>query len=226
MQEAVARLTVGPFENPVRGLLHGSGALLWVAFAAELVARGAFPGRPALLLCAASQIALFATSALYHSLPWPLRWKLRMQRADHAMILVKIAGTITALGWIAGPAPFAGVCVAAAWAIALVGIGQKALAATLPEHPSIRLQVAQSLLGIPAMASFAAQAPAAQVALLVGGGLLYLAGALCFAARRPVLWPRVFSFHEVFHVLVLAGSAAHFTLLALRAGAAVAPIAN
>jgi hemolysin III len=48
----------------------------------------------------------------------------------------------------------------------------------------------------------------------VGGGLLYLAGGLCFAARRPVLWPRVFSFHEVFHVLVLAGSGAHLLLFA------------
>ena len=48
------------------------------------------------------------------------------------------------------------------------------------------------------------------------GGLLYLAGGLCFAARRPVLWPRVFSFHEVFHVFVLAGSGAHFALLLAR----------
>jgi hemolysin III len=215
---ADARLTVGPFENPVRGLLHASGAALWLAFGADLAARGAFPGRPALLVCAASQVALFATSALYHSLPWPPRWKARMQRADHAMILVKIAGTITALSWLAGPPPLAGVFVAAAWAIALAGIGHKAWAPAMPEHPSIRLQVGQSLLGVPAMASFAAHEPGAHVALLVGGGLLYLAGGLCFAARRPVLWPRVFSFHEVFHVLVLAGSSAHFALLALRAG--------
>lgn len=226
MNEAAARLTVGPFENPVRGLLHGSGAVLWLAFAASLAARGAFPERTALLVCAASGVALFATSALYHSLPWPPRWKLRMQRADHAMIHVKIAGSITALTWIAGPTPFTGALAAAAWAVALVGIGYKALVATLPEHPSIRIQVGQSLLGIPAMAGFAAHAPAGHVALLLGGGLLYLAGGLCFAARRPVLWPRVFSFHEVFHVCVLAGSGAHFALLALWAGAVLARIGN
>ena len=110
--------------------------------------------------------------------------------------------------------------------MALVGIGYKALVAALPEHPSIRIQVGQSLLGIPAMAGFAAHAPAGHVALLLGGGLLYLAGGLCFAARRPVLWPRVFSFHEVFHVCVLAGSGAHFALLALWAGAVFARIGN
>jgi hemolysin III len=207
-----ARLTLGPFHNPVRGLLHGSGAALWLAFAADLAARGAFPERAALLVCAASQAALFATSALYHSLPWPPRWKERMQRADHAMIHVKIAGTITALTWLAGP-PFAGALVAAAWGVALAGITYKAAVPRIPDNPSIRLQLGQALLGVPAMASFVAREPGAHAALLIGGGLLYLAGGLCFAARRPVLWPRVFSFHEVFHVFVLAGSGTHFALL-------------
>jgi hemolysin III len=209
-----ARLTVGPFQNPVRGLLHGSGAVLWLAFAAELAGRGGFPGRGALLLCAASQAALFATSALYHSLPWPPRAKARMQRADHAMIHVKIAGTLTALTWLAAPFPFREALVAAAWGAALAGVLHKAAVREIAEQPSVHLQIGQALLGVPAAVSFSAQAPAGQVALLVGGGLLYLSGALCFAARRPLLWPRVFSFHEVFHVLVLAGSGAHFALLA------------
>jgi hemolysin III len=213
--EISARLSVGPFQNPVRGVLHGSGALVWLAFAADLAVREAVPARAALLLCAASQVALFATSAFYHSLPWPPRWKARMQRADHAMIHVKIAGTITALTWLAAPLPLSGVFVAAAWAFALAGIVYK-MVAEIDEIPSVRLQIGQALLGLPAMASFAAREPGAHVALLVGGGLLYLAGALCFAARRPVLWPRVFSFHEVFHVFVLAGSGAHFALILAR----------
>lgn len=214
MQDAPPRLTLGPFHNPVRGVLHGSGAALWLAFAASLAAGPAFPERLALLLCAACQAALFGTSALYHSLPWRPRWKLRMQRADHAMIHVKIAGTVTALTWLAGPAPWSAALVAAAWAVAAAGIAHKAWGPEIAEHPSIRVQVAQSLLGVPAIAVFAEREPGLHLALLLGGGLLYLAGGLCFAARRPVLWPRVFSFHEVFHVCVLAGSGAHFALLA------------
>jgi hemolysin III len=185
-----------------------------VAFGASLALGPGFPERLALLLCAASQTALFATSALYHSMPWRPRAEARMQRADHAMIHVKIAGTLTAITWLAGPALWSTALVAAAWAVAVAGAAHKAWVPQIAEEPSIRVQVGQSLLGVPAMVAFALHESGLQLALLVGGGLLYLAGALCFAARRPVLWPRVFSFHEVFHVCVLAGSGAHFALLA------------
>jgi hemolysin III len=209
------RATLGPFDNPVRGLLHGSGAALWIAFAATLAARPASAERTALLLGAASQAALFATSALYHSLPWPPRWKARMQRADHAMIHVKIAGTLTAIVWLAGPLPFGASLLAAGWLTTLGAVAWKTLGPRIPEAPDIRLQLAQTVvLGVPAITAFAAREPSAHALLLIGGGLLYLAGGLCFAARRPVLWPRVFSFHEVFHVFVLAGSGAHLWLFA------------
>ncbi len=211
--DVAGRLTLGPFQNPVRGVLHGSGAALWLLLGVELATGPPFAERGALLLLALCQAALFATSALYHSLPWRPRWKARMQRADHAMIHVKIAGTVTALTWLAGPAPWSAVVAGAAWACAAAAGCHKVWAADIPEHPGIRLQLGQSLLGVPALASLAGQTSGAPLALLVGGGLLYLAGGLCFAARRPVLWPRVFSFHEVFHVLVLAGSGAHFAFV-------------
>jgi hemolysin III len=213
MQDAASRVTVGPFQNPVRGALHGAGAALWLLLGAEIAAGPGFPERAALLLCTASQAALFATSALYHSLPWRPRWKARMQRADHAMIHVKIAGTVTALTWLAGPPPWSAAVAGAAWASAVAAGAHKLRVARIPEHPGVRLQLAQALLGLPALALLAQRSAGTPRALLLGGGLLYLAGALCFAARRPVLWPRVFSFHEVFHALVLLGSVAHLAFV-------------
>ncbi|MBV8195786.1 MAG: hemolysin III family protein, partial [Candidatus Dormibacteraeota bacterium] len=55
------------------------------------------------------------------------------------------------------------------------------------------------------------------LALLLGGGVLYTLGALGFAVRRPRLWPRVFGYHEVFHLLVIAASALFFAFVALVA---------
>ena len=213
MSDAV-RLTVGPFHNPVRGLLHGAGAAWWLLFAAGLLGQAPGSGRDVLLLCAASQAALFATSALYHSLPWRPRWKRRMQRADHAMIHVKIAGTVTALSWLSLPTAPAAAAGAGAWALACAGVAHKAWSPELGVRRSIRFQLGHALLGLPALAAFALQAPAENVALLLGGGLFYVAGALCFVTGRPTLWPRVFSHHEMFHLLTLAGSGAHCALLA------------
>ena len=56
---------------------------------------------------------------------------------------------------------------------------------------------------------------------IVGRGLLYTAGAALYALRRPVPAPAVFGYHEVFHLLVIAGVTAHFlaiSVFALPAG--------
>ena len=44
---------------------------------------------------------------------------------------------------------------------------------------------------------------------------MYSVGALVYALKRPDPLPSVFGFHEVFHTLVIAGSAVHFVLIAV-----------
>jgi channel protein (hemolysin III family) len=46
--------------------------------------------------------------------------------------------------------------------------------------------------------------------LLVAGGLVYSAGAGVYALRRPDPVPAVFGYHEVFHLLVIAGGCRPF----------------
>ena len=53
--------------------------------------------------------------------------------------------------------------------------------------------------------------------LIVAGGLVYSAGAAVYALRRPDPVPAVFGYHEVFHLLVIAGVAAHFMAISLFA---------
>jgi hemolysin III len=49
--------------------------------------------------------------------------------------------------------------------------------------------------------------------VLALGGALYCAGAIVYALKRPRLWPRVFGFHEVFHILVIAATAVYFVFI-------------
>jgi hemolysin III len=53
--------------------------------------------------------------------------------------------------------------------------------------------------------------------LIVAGGLAYSAGAAVYALRRPDPVPAVFGYHEVFHLLVIAGVTAHFLAIGLYA---------
>ena len=53
------------------------------------------------------------------------------------------------------------------------------------------------------------------VALLLAGGLLYIAGAISYRRRRPNPYPSVFGYHEVFHVYVCAAATCQFIAIAL-----------
>ncbi|MEZ5167066.1 MAG: hemolysin III family protein [Acidimicrobiales bacterium] len=44
--------------------------------------------------------------------------------------------------------------------------------------------------------------------------MLYTVGAAVYATHRPDPWPRVFGYHEIFHVFVIAGAALHYVSVA------------
>ncbi|MFZ0013047.1 MAG: hemolysin III family protein [Acidimicrobiia bacterium] len=47
-------------------------------------------------------------------------------------------------------------------------------------------------------------------ALMIVGGVVYLLGVVFFINGRPRLAPRVFSHHEIWHVVVIVASVVHF----------------
>jgi hemolysin III len=67
------------------------------------------------------------------------------------------------------------------------------------------------------MPEFYRQLGAGAVILLALGGLCYTVGVVIFLSKRPRLFPRIFSYHELFHVLVVTASALHFVAVLLYA---------
>jgi len=57
-------------------------------------------------------------------------------------------------------------------------------------------------------------------ALVLAGGLLYTAGAVCYRRRRPDPHPSVFGYHEVFHAFVCAAAACQYAAIARLTGLA------
>jgi hemolysin III len=68
--------------------------------------------------------------------------------------------------------------------------------------------------GVVAVPQLLKEVGVAPFVLFLLGGLLYSAGATIYALRRPNPWPRVFGFHELFHVLVIAAAVVHFIAMA------------
>jgi hemolysin III len=195
----------------LRGVLHEA------AFAVSLVTGTALVSladggraRVAALVYALSVALLFGTSAAYHRGSWSGRSYEVMKRLDHSMIFVLIAGTYTpfALLLLEGGAQLT--VLAVVWGGALVGIVLRVVV----RRPARWLFVAlYNLLGWVAVAFLPQILDAGGLhvmLLLLAGGLLYSAGAVVYALRRPDPSPRWFGFHEVFHAFTLAAFVVHY----------------
>jgi hemolysin III len=201
-------------QNPVRGFLHGSAALVAVIGAVLLVAKASsLSGRIALAVYGLGLVALYTTSSLYHSVPWRERWKRRMRRLDHAMIFVLIASTFTPIGVVVLDGWMRVVSVSVAWSITAVGVGHHLLVRRQRFHLSIGLMVTMGWLSLALMVPLARRVGIAIVVLIAIGGVVYTVGMVIVVTQRPRLWPRVFSSHELFHVLVVTASAVHFAAI-------------
>ena len=169
----------------------------------------------AIAVFAASVSAMFGTSALYHRGNWAAAWHSRLQRLDHAMIFLLIAGTATAVFLTAthGAVRVAGLV--AIWALALTACGIHMAWMNAPE-----LLVGGTFVGLGWVAGLALpevwlHSGAMAGALMLAGGLLYTAGALSYHRRWLNAFPAVFGYHEVFHVYVSAAAACQYTAIAL-----------
>ncbi len=213
------RLTLGKMQNPVRGFLHGGAALASVIGLGFLLERAWT--RPAAvagaLVFGVALLVMYTVSSLYHSIPWGELWKRRLQKLDHSMIYLVVAGTFTpiAIAALRGSALALGMTLV--WVLALAGILLKALLPDVRTSLSITLQLIMGWLAVVWMPQIYSRLGLAAVLLIALGGLSYTAGAIVFAMRKPKLFPRLFSHHELFHVLVVAGSAFHFAVILIYA---------
>jgi hemolysin III len=199
----------------LRGLLHAYA--FWVALVAGATLVALAPdatARVAALVYGAGLCALFAASGLYHRWRWNPRWRPLLRRIDHSTIFVFIAASYVPIALLVLSG---GLRVAVLVAVAAGAIGGLALTVGWPAAPAWLDAAAYLALGwvaVVAAPDLVERLPGPPLALLVAGGLLYSAGAVVYATRRPDPWPRTFGFHEVFHTLVILAAAAHFTAIA------------
>jgi hemolysin III len=200
--------------EPVSGLTHLAGVLLALVALGVLLAGAAGEGRVdqfvAFGIFGCSLVALYGASALYHLLPVSPRAVARLRRLDHMAIFVLIAGTYTPIcvlalegGWGAG-------LLGLVWALAFCGVVLKLLRMDAPRWLSVGLYLAMGWVAVVAASAILRAVPPGGIAWILGGGLVYSAGALIYGLKWPDPAPGIFGFHELWHLFVLAGSACHF----------------
>ncbi len=200
----------------LRGVFHQYAFFVALALGVALVvAADGATARVSALVFAASVAAMLGASALYHRVVWsprPRRW---MRRLDHAAIFLLIAGTYTPFGLIALDGAWRITVLAIVWSGALVAIVLRLAWIDAPRWVAAVLALGLGWVGVVALPEIYGGVGLPPLTLAAVGGLLYTAGALVYALRRPDPAPAVFGYHEVFHVLVIAAAACQYVAIAL-----------
>jgi hemolysin III len=210
-----AAALVAPVKPRLRGVSHQYAFFVSLLAGAGLVA-AASSGRARLAagVYALAVSALLGTSALYHRVDWRPGARRWMRRLDHSMIFVLIAGTYTPVALVALHGSLASVILVVLWAGAGGGVVFKLLWIDAPKPVLAAVYVALGLVCAAVLGELPAAIGWLAVAGLIAGGVLYIAGAVIYASGRPNPWPKVFGYHEIFHVLVLAAASLHYAVIA------------
>ncbi|WOF24375.1 hemolysin III family protein [Microbacterium betulae] len=194
-----------------RGWIHAG--TFPVAIVAGIVLIALAQGAPAKWASAvfmASSLLLFGNSALYHRFDWKPRTRLILKRIDHANILLLIAGTYTPIAVLALPPEKGVLLLSLVWTCALLGILFRVFWIGAPRWLYVALYLALGWVAVMYMGDLFRADPAMTVLVIVGG-LLYSAGAVVYALKKPNPWPGRFGFHEIFHVCTVLAFLCHWT---------------
>lgn len=209
-ETAQRQRTAGPAKPRLRGVIHSVSAPA-AAVVAVLLWRAASPGLPrvSVVVFGLGLIGLFTTSGLYHLPRWPARIARRLARVDVAMIQLFIAASFTPVAVHTLSGAWRTWSLVVAWTIAIVGAGVAASPLKGPRWLTVAAYASFGALAAIPLLNIVDVLPLHGVLLILAGGAVYLVGGVVYALRAPDPWPSWFGFHEVFHVLVVAGGALH-----------------
>jgi hemolysin III len=202
-------------KEPFPGLSHLAGALLSVAALVVLLhrAEGRVMHVVGFAVYGASLILLYLASAMAHSIHCSPRAGERLDRLDYSAIFLLIAGTYTPICLV----PLRGApgwsLLAGVWALAAVGILSVWVWRSRKNWARVTVYLIMGWLCLLAAGEIFRTFPSSAIGWLIGGGAIYSVGAIVFITDRPHLWPGRFMAHDLWHVMVLAGSACHFMVM-------------
>jgi len=199
----------------MRGWSHAAAALVAIAglVALIVITRNDPAKLVSMTIYGSALVLLFGVSATYHIFKWPPLVKDWLRRADHATIFLFIAATYTPLvfnvlsGWWR-----IGV-LAAVWISGAAGVAGAAPFLRIPRQLLAALYLAMGWVAVIALVPLTAALGWVAAVLMALGGLQYSLGAAAYAFKWPRLWPRVFGYHELFHLAVISASVTFYVIV-------------
>lgn len=204
------------FREPVNTLSHMAGALASVAALTLMVVFASLKADVwhivSFAVFGSTLILMYTASSLYHGLRVSDKALLVFKRIDHIMIFMVIAGSYTPICLVPLRGPWGWSIFGTVWGIALAGIAMKIFFIHVPRWVSTLIYLVMGWLCVVAVYPLVKTLDPICLFWLGLGGCFYTVGAIVYVMKRPDPFPKIFGFHEIWHLFVLSGSACHFWL--------------
>ena len=169
--------------------------------------------RISILIYGICALTMFGISAIYHRVNWMPHHRQLWKKIDHAGIYLMIAGSCTPIAILGLQGDSGTKILITFWVVAIVGILQSIFFVNMPKIVSSVFYLIAGLLVLPYIPEIKESIGMGNIWLIVFGGIAYTAGALCYSFKFPKINPKVFGYHEVFHLLVNLGAIFHFIVV-------------
>ncbi len=156
---------------------------------------------------------MFGVSALYHRPDWGDTGRVWMKRIDHSAIFVLIAGTGTPMCLLALPPRVGLTLLLTMWLVAICGIMKCLFWVHSPKWLSALLYIGMGWIYVYYVRELREALGFGRLWMLIVGGVIYTAGAVVYALKRPNPSPKFFGYHELFHVMVIVAATLHFYVI-------------
>ena len=167
-------------------------------------------GRVTLTIFTLTAVSLFTCSAIYHRVPWGPTAKAVWRRIDHANIPLLIAGTYTPFAIYLLDRNQAIVLLSLVWGGAVLSGVFRVFWLSAPRWLYVPIYLALGWAALIYLPDFYRNGGLVVLILIALGGVLYSAGAIIYALKKPNFSINWFGFHELFHAMTAAAFVSHF----------------
>ena len=178
-----------------------------------IIASSSASGLVTALIYGISVVFLFSASTLYHAFKKEENELSFWRKMDRLAIFFMIAGTFTPVCYFCLEDPYKWWMIAFQWGLVGVGIISQIFFPRAPRKLYAVIYLSMGWSALFTVRQMLANMSASQAVLLVSGGIAFTLGAIIYAIKKPKILPGVFSFHEVFHIMVLIGGVLHYAMI-------------
>jgi hemolysin III len=160
--------------------------------------------------------ALYLASGVYHMVDSDPATLARLVKYDRVTIFLQIAGTYTPFCVYFLTGNWRITMLVLLWGIALVGSLYVILfyvRGVSRRIYSTLAYVAMGGAGVIAAPQVVGNVPPEAISLIVLGGAFYLIGAVVYSLNRPVLHPRYFNAHDIWHIFTMLGGGSYYVAI-------------